>query len=173
MPARIPHVKLAAVLAGRDQTPRPVRTSAPGSSASAHPGSHSFDPRIPDPMTTFPSLTTGASTSTGHPEGSPIGVIPPYSIPVSEVTNSTDPNEALRAPRCRRTSPFTSARVVAVTRHAANELSPPRLAATTTQFTDSSGATPYRSQNAAVSASAGSIAATRTASAAGQERSAA
>ena len=51
--------------------------------------------------------------------GSPIGVIPPYSMPVSAVTASTGPNDALRAPRCRRTSPLTSARVVAVTMQAA------------------------------------------------------
>ena len=43
----------------------------------------------------------------------------------------------------------------------------------TTQFADSVGETPYRSQNAAVSASAGSISATRTSSAPGQSRSAA
>src|SRR5580693_4917736 len=104
-------------------------------------------------------LATAASTSTGQSAGKPIGVMPPYSIPVSAVTVSTGPNDAFRAPRCRRTSPLTSARVVAATTHAAYVVSPPRLAAITTQFADSSGGTPYRSQNAAVSASAGSIAA--------------
>ena len=42
----------------------------------------------------------------------------------------------------------------------------------TTQFADSVGETPYRSQNAAVSASAGSISATSTSSAPGSSRSA-
>ena len=43
----------------------------------------------------------------------------------------------------------------------------------TTQLADSAGETPYRWQNAAVSASAGSISATSTSSAPGQPRSAA
>jgi hypothetical protein len=55
----------------------------------------------------------------GHPSGSPIGVMPPYSIPAAAVTSSTGANEALRAPSRRRTTPLTSARVTAVTRHAA------------------------------------------------------
>ncbi len=50
---------------------------------------------------------------------------------------------------------------------------PPRLPAMTTQFADSAGETPYRSQNAAVSASAGSISATSTSSAPGHSRNAA
>ena len=67
---------------------------------------------------------------------------------------------------------MTSARVVAVTMQAAY-ISPPRLAAMTTQLADSSSVTPYGSQNAAVSASPGSISATRTWSAHGHPCSAA
>ena len=51
--------------------------------------------------------------------GKPTGVIPPYSMPVSDVTASTAPNEAFRAPRCWRTRPLTLARVVAATMQAA------------------------------------------------------
>ncbi|MGX1158267.1 hypothetical protein RKD39_005845 [Streptomyces albogriseolus] len=47
-------------------------------------------------------------------------------------------NDALRTPRWRRTTPFTSARVVDSTTHAASVDSPPRLPATTTQFADRS-----------------------------------
>ena len=58
------------------------------------------------------------------------------------MTTSTGPNDAFLAPRWRRTSPLTSARVVAVTMHAAYVTSDPRLAAMTTQFALSSSATP-------------------------------
>src|SRR3954466_9119666 len=45
--------------------------------------------------------------------------MPPYSIPVSETAVSMAANEILRASRCLRTMPLTSARVVASTMHAA------------------------------------------------------
>ena len=74
--------------------------------------------------------------------GSPTGVMPPNSMPVSATATSCGANEALRASRWRRTSPLTSARVVASTRQAASVVSPARRAATTTQFADASGGTP-------------------------------
>src|SRR5580693_5589695 len=128
---------------------------------------------MPEPITTEPVFATASSTSTGQSAGSPTGVIPPYSMSVAAVTDSTGANDAFRASRCLRTRPFTSARVVARTMQAAYIVFPPRLPATTTQFADSVGETPYRSQNAAVSASAGSISATRTSSAPGHPRNAA
>src|SRR5271169_467748 len=128
---------------------------------------------MPDPIITDPVLATASSTRTGQPSGRPMGVIPPYSISVAAVTASTGANDAFRTSRCLRTRPLTSARVVAATTQAAYIVFPPRLPAMTTQFADSVGETPYRSQNAAVSASAGSISATRTSSATGQSRSAA
>src|ERR1700733_4431937 len=128
---------------------------------------------MPEPITTDPVLATASSTSTGQSAGSPTGVIPPYSMSVAAVTASTGANDAFRASRCLRPRPFTSARVVARTMQAAYIVFPPRLPATTTQFADSVSETPYRSQNAAVSASAGSISATRTSSAPGQPRNAA
>src|SRR5580704_9683475 len=127
---------------------------------------------MPEPITTEPVFATASSTSTGQRAGRPTGVIPPYSMSVAAVTVSTGANDAFRASRCLRTSPFTSARVVARIMQAAYIVFPPRLPATTTQFAASVGETPYRSQNAAVSASAGSISATRTSSAPGQPRSA-
>ena len=57
--------------------------------------------------------------STGHPSGRPIGVIPPYSMPDSATASSIGANDAFFAPSRRRTTPFTSARVVASTTHAA------------------------------------------------------
>lgn len=79
---------------------------------------------------------TAESTNRGQEAGSPIGVMPPYSIPLSPTAVSIGANEALRAPSWRRTTPFTSTRVVERTRHAAKADSPPRLPATTTQFAD-------------------------------------
>src|SRR5690348_9431392 len=115
-----------AFAAGRDYSgagvtgmPRPGSTWAAGSAASTGPGSLSLDPRIPDPMTTEPVLATASSTSTGQSAGRPTGVIPPYSMPVAAVTASTEANDAFRASRCLRTSPLTSARVVAATMQAA------------------------------------------------------
>ena len=88
--------------------------------------------------------------------------MPPYSIPVSATATSRGANEALRTSSSRRTTPFTSARVVASTMHAANLVSPPRRPLISTQLADSARPTPYRSQNAAVSARSGSISATLT-----------
>ena len=105
---------------------------------------------------------TAASTSSGQPSGSPNGVMPPCSMPVCSTAMSIGAKDALRASSRRRTTPLTSARVVARTTQAASRVSPPRRPATTTQFADTSSATSYRSQNAAVSASAGSISATST-----------
>ena len=78
-----------------------------------------FDRRSPLPITTSSRSTTPRSTSTGHSAGSPIGVIPPYSMPVSPTASSIGANEALRASSRLRTTPFTSARVVASTTQAA------------------------------------------------------
>src|SRR6516225_6384107 len=166
-------MNLVAICYGFTGTPSPGNTWAAGIAATRRPGSRSLDPRMPEPITTEPVFATASSTSTGQSGGSPTGVIPPYSIPVAAVTASTGANDAFRASRCLRTMPFTSARVVARIMQAAYIVFPPRLPATTTQFADSSGETPYRSQNAAVSARAGSISATRTSSAPGHSRSAA
>jgi hypothetical protein len=70
-------------------------------------------------MTTDGVFATWASTRIGQPGGSPMGVMPPYSIVLAAVTVSTGANDAFFAFRCRRTRPFTSARVVAATMHAA------------------------------------------------------
>ncbi len=64
--------------------------------------------------------------------------MPPYSMPVSPVAVSIPANDALRAPSRRRTTPFTSTRVVDSTTHAASVVSPARLPVTTTQFADRS-----------------------------------
>ena len=64
--------------------------------------------------------------------------MPPYSMPDPSTAWSIGANDALRAPRWRRTRPFTSARVVARTTHAASRVSPARFAATTTQLADAS-----------------------------------
>src|SRR5580693_6192462 len=163
---------LLAVGYGFTGMPRPGSTWPEGIAATRRPGRRSLEPRIPEPMITEPVLATASSTSTGQSAGSPTGVIPPYSIPVAAVTASTGANDAFLASRCLRTSPFTSARVVARTMQAAYIVFPPRLPAMTTQFADSVGKTPYRSQNAAVSASAGSISAPRTSSPPAQSRNA-
>ena len=44
---------------------------------------------MPEPITTLGDFATRSSTRTGQDSGSPIGVIPPYSMPVSSVTTST------------------------------------------------------------------------------------
>jgi hypothetical protein len=137
-------------------------TSAPGNAPSAGPASAILLCRTPDPMITCGVATTRESTRIDHESGSPIGVIPPYSMPVSRTASSIGAKLALRASRCRRTTPFTSARVVARTTQAAYEVTSPRRPATITQFADSSSATPYAAQKAAVSARSGSIGATMT-----------
>ena len=70
-------------------------------------------------MTTMSCLSTATSTKIGQSAGRPIGVIPPYSIPVSATASSIGANDALRAPSGLRTTPLTSARIEASTRHAA------------------------------------------------------
>ena len=69
--------------ARRRQRARPSITVAPGSRPSRLPGSASLDRRTPLPTTTRAAATTRPSTSTRQPPGRPIGVIPPYSIPVA------------------------------------------------------------------------------------------
>ena len=91
-------------------------------------------------MTTDSGSSTAGSISTGQPAGSPIGVIP-HSIPGSSTASSMEANDALRAPSNRRTTPFTSARVVARMTHAADEVWPARLPAMTTQLADCSKGT--------------------------------
>jgi hypothetical protein len=59
------------------------------------------------------------STNRGQESGSPVGVMPPYSIPLSPTAVSNGANDALRESSWRRTTPFTSTRVVEGTRHAA------------------------------------------------------
>ena len=66
-----------------------------------------------------PAAGTAASTSSGQPAGNPSGVIPPYSMPVSATAVSIGAKLALRTSSWRRTTPLTSARVVASTRQAA------------------------------------------------------
>ena len=95
-------------------------------------------PHTPLPITATSMSTTRSSTSSRQPSGRPSGVIPPYSMPVSPVAVSIEAKEALRAPSRRRTTPFTSTRVVDSTTHAASVDSPPRLPETTTQFADHS-----------------------------------
>ena len=68
--------------------------------------------------------------------------MPPYSMPVSATASSIGANDAVRASSRRRTTPFTSARVVASTMHAAKRTSPPRLPLITTQLAEASSATP-------------------------------
>lgn len=41
---------------------------------------------------------TAGSTNRGQVSGSPIGVMPPYSMPLSPTAVSIDANDALRAP---------------------------------------------------------------------------
>src|SRR5450432_3069018 len=141
-------------------------TCAAGKSASVLPASASLDRRIPLPTTTCGAAATAASTRISQPAGSPTGVMPPYSMPVSSTAVSVAANDALRTSSTRRATLFTSALVVARMTQAAYLTSPSRRPVTTTQLADSAGVTPYRSQKAAVSASSGSISATQIASAA-------
>ena len=120
---------------------RPSITTAPGSSASAAPSSTSFEPRIPDPMTTGPAAATAASIMIGQPSGSPTGVMPPYSMPVCVTASSIAANDTFRTSRRRRTTPLTSALVVARITAAAQRCSPARLPLTTTQFADAASGT--------------------------------
>ena len=78
---------------------------------------------------------------------------------------SIEANEILRASRCLRTMPLTSARAVASTKHAACHSRSARLASTTTQLAEMSRPMSYCSQKAAVSARSGSISLTHSPSA--------
>src|SRR5947209_17575468 len=88
-------------------------TSTPGSAASTAPGRRSLLRRRPDPTTTCSAVATAGSSSTGRPAGSPGGVMPPYSIKVLATASSGAAKDALRTSSHRRTTPLTSARVVA------------------------------------------------------------
>src|SRR6476469_4013708 len=129
-------------------------------------------PRIPLPITSSGAAATAGSIRSGQPAGNPSGVIQPYAIPVSSTAASIDANDAFRTSSRVRTTPFTSARVVASTRHAAKRSSPARFPATTTQFAEADSGEPYVSQKAAVSARSGSIAATPTSPGSGSDASA-
>ena len=94
-------------------------TWASGSAASTLPGSESFAPRMPAPTIADGSAATRASMSRAQSSGRPIGVMPPYSMPVSATASSIGAKLARRAPSSRRTVPLTSRRVVASTMHAA------------------------------------------------------
>ena len=59
-------------------------------------------------------------------------------MPVSSTAVSIGANDALRTSRRLRTTPLTSARVVASTTQAAKRCSPEREPATTTQFAEAS-----------------------------------
>jgi hypothetical protein len=97
----------------------------------------------------------------GQLGGSPIGVMPPYAMPVCDTAAAMSAKESFRTSRCRRTVLLMSARSVASTRQAAIVTLSARRPVTTTQLADTSSGTWYVSQNAAVSASAGSISATK------------
>jgi len=118
-------------------------------------------PRIPLPMTIMSSSATASSTRMGHVDGRPMGVMPPYSMPVSRTASSIPAKEILRTSSRLRITRLTSARSVARTRHAAIVASSPRRPATTTQFAETSSGTSYAAQNSAVSARLGSMDATK------------
>ena len=62
------------------------------------------------------------SIQIGRPSGSPYGVTPPICIPVISIVSSAEANEAFFTPKRRRTTPLTSSRVLASTRHTAYTL---------------------------------------------------
>ncbi len=115
-------------------------------------------------MTTSGVAATAASTHRAQPAGNPIGVIPPYSMPVADTASSRAAKEARRASRRRRTSPLTSTRVVARARHAAYRVTPARTPATTTQLAAVLRGRFMTEQKVAVSDTSGSISNTRTTS---------
>ena len=89
----------------------------------------------------------------------PNGVTPPSTIPVSLAVSSAEAKDSFRTPRRSATAWFTSRRVVASTRHRAWTFGSRRLA-TRMALAESAGSMPYRAQNSAVSANAGSQAST-------------
>ena len=98
----------------------PVEDLGTGQAGQHRAGRVSLDRRNPLPITTRGAAATAASTRTGQPDGSPMGVMPPYSIPVSATASSVAANDAFLTSSRRRARPFTSARVVASTTQAAN-----------------------------------------------------
>ena len=143
---------------GRPGRPAEARSAraAPGRLASVAPGSASFDRRTPLPMTTAPACRDGLVHEHrpvgGQPDRGDAAVLHPGQLD----RGLHRANEALRTSSSRLTRPFTSALVVAQhharghprsRRHAARP--PPR------SWPTRLSATPYRSQNAAVSASVG------------------
>jgi hypothetical protein len=85
---------------------------APERSARVAPASSDASPL---PTTTCGVATTASSTSSSQSGGRPTGVIAPYSMPLMDTASSMGANDALRASSRLRTSPLTSARVVAST----------------------------------------------------------
>ena len=77
-------------------------------------------------------------------------------MPVSACVSSAEANETLEAPSSARTAWFTSRRVVALTTHAPNCFGS-FFEATTIVLPALASGSPYFSQQAAVSANAGSI----------------
>jgi hypothetical protein len=69
--------------------------------------------RLPPPRITHSGSSTRASIHSGRSSGSPNGVTPPSSIPVSRAVSSGPANDTRRTPSFFRTVLFTSSRVVA------------------------------------------------------------
>lgn len=58
-------------------------TWAPGKRDKTWPGSRTFERRMPEPMLTTAVFATWRSIRIGQFSGSPMGVMPPYSMPLS------------------------------------------------------------------------------------------
>src|SRR5215472_2935838 len=99
---------------------------------------------------------TRSSTYSGRSGGRASRVTPPISMPVSARVSSAVANDTRGTSRRRRTTWFTSSRVVASTRQAQYFLGS-FFEATMIVLPEWSRATPYFSQNAAVSANSGSM----------------
>ena len=121
-------------------------------------------PRLPLPTTIMSSWATASSIRIGQLAGSPMGVMPPYSMPVSRTASSIPAKEILRTASRFLITRLTSALSVARTRHAAIMDMSARRPATTTQLAETSNGTSYAAQNAAVSARPGSMGATKQSS---------
>src|SRR5690606_23384259 len=111
-------------------------TSAPASRPTSAPGRSSLERRSPLPRTTQSRATTRSSTSTGQVAGTPTGVMPPYSMPVSPTARSCGAKEALRTSSRLRTARLTSTRLSARATQAASRSSSPRRPSTTTQLAE-------------------------------------
>ena len=112
-------------------------------------------------MTIMSSVATASSTRMGQVGGTPMGVMPPYSMPVSRTASSIAAKEILRTSSRLRMTRLTSARSEARTRHAAMTEISARRPVTTTQFAETVSGTSYAAQNWAVSALLGSMRATK------------